>query len=82
MRRRRATLCLFHVRGSGYHWTRGDGTKPVFAIKPERPSFSSSSQMPAWGVLDYAVHTFCFRFFVSRILLVLVNIYEFCVLLP
>ncbi|KAN0105488.1 hypothetical protein V8E52_010982 [Russula decolorans] len=63
MRRRRATLCLFYVRGSGYHWTRGDGTKPVFAIKPERPSFSSSSRMPAWGVLDYAVHTFCFRFF-------------------
>jgi hypothetical protein len=38
--------------------------------------------MPVWEVLDYAVHTFRFRFFVSRILLVLVNIYEFCVLLP
>jgi hypothetical protein len=47
--------------GSGYRWTRGDGTKPVFAIKPERPSFSPSSLIsgtPAWGVLDYAVHTF------------------------
>ena len=72
---RKATLCLFHVQGSGYRWTRGDGTKPVFAIKPESPSFSPSSLISgtsAWGVLDYAVHTFRFfsLFFVSRILLV------------
>lgn len=40
MRHRRATLCLFLRAGSGYRWTRGDGS-PVFAIKPERPSFSS-----------------------------------------
>ena len=41
--------------------------KPVFAIKPERPSFSPSSLISgtsAWGVLDYAVHTFlALRFF-------------------
>ena len=61
----------------------GRWKKPVFAIKPERPSFSPSSLIsgtPAWGVLDYAVHTFI-AFFVSTIELFWL-IYEFCVLLP
>jgi hypothetical protein len=43
----------------------------LVAIKPERPSPLYSgrrrfSVMPAWGVLDYAVHTFA----VSRVLVV------------
>ncbi len=52
--------------GSGYQWMRGDGS--LFAIKPKRPSTPLPVVFfwgtPAWGVLDYAVHTF----FVSRIL--------------
>jgi hypothetical protein len=69
----RVTLCLFHfhVRAQG-SVGRGEMESPCSQLSRSAPLFPSSliSGTPAWGVLDYAIHTFISLFFVSRILLV------------